>query len=227
VHRLLALVLLLAVPLAGQQTALESGRAALERGDPRSAAPLLEQAVAQSPQNADAHYYLGVAYGRLAEKANVFRRGSLARRTRTEFERAVELNPNHLDARSALVQYYLQAPQFLGGSESKAEDQANEIAKRDAAGGHRAFALIADHRKDYKTELSELEAAVALDPKDMDSLFEIGRVAAVSGFDLQRGDEALKKYLAHTPRGDEPPLDRAYYWAAKIRERETESQRLR
>ena len=213
-------VFLLAASLAAQTTLVEQGRAALDRNDPRTAVKLLEAAVAQTPQDADTHYFLGVAYGKLAEKSNVFRQAALARRTRDQFERAVSLNPNHLDARFSLVQYYMIAPNIYGGSEQKALEEANEIARRDAAGGHRAFAFIHTRHQNYKAALAELEAAAALDPKDMPTWFEIGHVAALSGLDLQQGEEALLKYAEYTPSGDDPPLDRAFDWLAKIYERE-------
>jgi cytochrome c-type biogenesis protein CcmH/NrfG len=213
----------LAAWLAAQSTLIEQGRVALDHNDPRTAVTVLEAAVAQSPQDAEGHYLLGIAYGRLAERANLFRRASLAGRTRQEFERAVSLDPNHLDARFSLVQYYMIAPNIYGGSESKALEQADEIAKRDAAYGHRALAFIHTRQKNYKAALSELEAAVALDPNDMSSWFEIGHIAAISGLELSRGEEALLKYVAHTPAGDDPPLDSAYDWLSKIYEREGRS----
>src|SRR5438105_1961310 len=70
----------------------------------------LEAAVAQSPSNANAHYELGAGYGRLAEQSNVFRQATLAVRARDQFLEAVRLNPDHLEARFSLVQYYTLAP---------------------------------------------------------------------------------------------------------------------
>ena len=78
-----------------------------------------------------------------AWRLRAFRRMSLARHTRDEFEHAVELDPNNLDARWALVQYYELAPGYLGGSEQKAEQQAEEISKRDPSFGKRAFEFLA------------------------------------------------------------------------------------
>jgi len=166
----LALILALASSLAAQSSLLDRGRAALDRNDPDTAATLLEQAVDQTPQNANAHYFLGVAYGKQAEKASVFRAPSLARKTRAEFERAVQLDPNHLDARYALVQYYMEAPSFLGGGDEKARDQAAEIAKRNAACGHRSLAFIYLKKKDYKAAMTEVNAALAIDANDEDAL---------------------------------------------------------
>ncbi len=137
---------LLALPFAAQITLLEEGRVAIDRDDPQAAVRVLQRAVAETPINAEAHYLLGVAYGNLAQKANRFRQPSLARHTRDEFERAVQFDPNHLEARWALVQYYTRAPGYLGGSEQKARQQAEEISKRDASFGQRAFDFIAQKK---------------------------------------------------------------------------------
>src|SRR2546425_8012922 len=99
----------LAVSLAtsgfAQSTVLEQGRAALQRNDVDTAANLLEKAVAQSPNNAEAHYLLGSAYGVQAQRASIFSKAGLAKKTQAEFERAVQLDPNYIDARFALVEY--------------------------------------------------------------------------------------------------------------------------
>ena len=49
--------------------------------------------------------------------SSVFRQATLARHTRDEFERAVQLDPNHLEARYALVQFYILAPAIVGAIE--------------------------------------------------------------------------------------------------------------
>ena len=51
-------------------------------------------------------------------------------------------DPDLLDARDALLKYDLAAPGFLGGSISKARDQATEIARRDSAYGRLIFAPV-------------------------------------------------------------------------------------
>ncbi|HEX3070599.1 MAG TPA: tetratricopeptide repeat protein [Thermoanaerobaculia bacterium] len=128
---LAVLVTLIALPLLAQNSLIDQGRAAMTRGDAETASGLFEKAVAQNPKSADAHYLLGSAYGSMAEKASIFSQASLASKTKEEFEKAVELDPNHLEARMGLVQYYAFAPGFMGGSYDKAFAQAAEIRKRD------------------------------------------------------------------------------------------------
>lgn len=144
----------LALPLAAETPLIDQGRAALT-SDPQKAAAILEKAVAQSPNSAEAHYLLGSAYGTLAERASIFKQPGLASKTRKEFERAVQLDPNHLESRFGLVQFYMIAPGFMGGSHAKATQQAEEIKKRDAITGHRAFAFIYTRQK--KPDLARKE----------------------------------------------------------------------
>ena len=240
---------------AAQTTLLDQGRAAMQRGDYETAVTLFEKAVAQNPNSSDAHEHLAEAYGSLAQKANIFRQASLASRTHHEFARAVELDPNNLDARMGLIEYYMLAPGFMGGDEKKAVQEASETKRRDSMRGHQAFAYIYGRQKkpdlarkeyldavkeepnspkshyllgisflqadkNYKSAAEEFEMAVKLDPAFMPGWFQIGHMAALSGANLQRGEEALQKYLAYTPKPDEPQHYRAYFWLGGIYEKQ-------
>jgi Tfp pilus assembly protein PilF len=151
----LTLLVAIALPLAAQTPLIDQGRALMEKNDYEHAAEVLEKAVAATPKSAEAHYLLGGAYGSLAQKASLFSQASLASKTKDQFEEAVRLDPNHLDARMSLIEYFMVAPGFMGGSESKAIEQANEIKKRDAFRGHRAFAFI--YNKQKKPDLARNE----------------------------------------------------------------------
>jgi tetratricopeptide (TPR) repeat protein len=159
-------VVLSALPLLAQTSLIEQGRAAMARNDADTAATLFEKAVAQSPKSAEAHYLLGTAYGSQAQKASLFGQASLAGKTKDEFEKAVELDPNLLDARYGLVEFYAMAPGIIGGSYDKAFAQAAEIKKHDPLMAHRAAAFIYAHQKkpddarnEYLAEVRELPSS--------------------------------------------------------------------
>jgi Tfp pilus assembly protein PilF len=238
-----------------QGTLLDQGRAAMQRNEYETAANLLEKAVAQNPNSAEAHFLLGEAYGSLAQNAIFFKQPGLASKTHREFARAAELDPNNLDARFSLIEFYMIAPGFMGGDEKKAFEQAGEIRKRDGMRGHQAYAYIYTRQKkhdlarkeyvdavkeqpnspkthywlgisfltadkNYKGAAEEFEMAVKLEPSYMPGWFQIGHMAALSGANLQRGEESLQKYLAYTPKQDEPQHYRAYYWLGGIFEKQ-------
>jgi tetratricopeptide (TPR) repeat protein len=125
------------------------------------AVPPAEQAVALQPDNSNYHLWLGRVYGRKAEHSVFFKAMGWARKCKSEFERAVELNAANVPARSDLAEYYLEAPSFLGGGKDKARMQADEIAPRDKAAAHIVRARVAEDDKDYGTAERELWQAIA------------------------------------------------------------------
>jgi Tfp pilus assembly protein PilF len=156
------LAALIALPLLAQNSLIDQGRAAMTRGDAEMASGLFEKAIAQNPKSADAHYWLGSAYGMMARNASFFSQASLGSKTREEFEKAVELDPNHLDAREGLVQFYTMAPALMGGGHDKAFAQAAEIRRRDPMKGHSVTAFIYsaekkmdEAKKEYADEVKE------------------------------------------------------------------------
>lgn len=92
-----------------------------ESGRYESAMPLIEEAVRLAPAESEYHHLLGKCYGRIAEQANWVKAIKYATKTRESFEKAVELNANNPNALRDLMEYYLQAPRFLGGNTAKAE----------------------------------------------------------------------------------------------------------
>ena len=59
----------------------------------------------------------------------------LAKKVRTEFERAVEFAPNNWEARTDLAEFYLEAPGIVGGGKDKARAQADLLAAAESSHG--------------------------------------------------------------------------------------------
>jgi Tfp pilus assembly protein PilF len=153
---------------------LAGGRSALQRGEAEKAVDLFSKAVAAQPNDATAHYLLGVAYREQAMQASMFERASLAQKVKPELERAVELDPNHIDARFALVTYYLLAPAFMGGGADKAQAQAAEIKRRNPVEGHRAYANIYAQDKKHDLVRKEFVDAVRENPTSARAHYLLG-----------------------------------------------------
>ena len=148
------------------QALYQLGRDASARGDAQKAVEYFEKAVALKPNSADYHHQLGNAYGQAGAAAGMFGAMPMAKKARAEWERAVQLDPNFMPARFALIDFHLQAPAVLGGSTSAAIEQATELRKRDLVDGHRAFARVHTAakkpdlvRKEYEDLLKELPAS--------------------------------------------------------------------
>jgi Tfp pilus assembly protein PilF len=137
------------------QARYQRGRDAITHGDPKKAADYFEKAVALKPNNAEYHYQLAMAYGQAAAGAGMFKAMSMAKKMKAELERAIQLDPNLIPARFALLEFHVVAPAMFGGTESAAIVQATEIRKRDAIEGHRAYARI--HTGAKKPDLARKE----------------------------------------------------------------------
>ncbi len=131
---------------------------ALERWD--DAVTAGEKAVALDHGASRYHLWLGRAYGEKAEHSIFFKAIPLAHKTRNEFQKAVELQSNDLDAQSDLAEFFIEAPAFLGGGKDKAAAQAERLEPVDKATAHWIKARIAE--KDGNNAEAELEYKAAL-----------------------------------------------------------------
>jgi len=158
--------------------------------------------------------------------SSFFKQPFYASKMRDALERAVQLDPNHFEARLALIDYYVFAPAIAGGARKKhsrkppkelvdaVREQPTSAAAHAALGG-----FYGANDKNFPTAFAELESAIKLDPTYMPAWFRIGQGAALSGTNLPRGEEALKKYLAYRPKENEPGLVAAWYYLGSIYEK--------
>ncbi len=120
-----------------------------------------EHAVKLSPENSNYHLWLGRSYGAKAEHAGPFSAGHLAGNVRNEFETAVRLSPDSIDARADLADFYLEAPWLFGGGKQKASGQAQALSRLQPAQGDLVRARIAEKNKDLPAAESEYRKAIA------------------------------------------------------------------
>jgi tetratricopeptide (TPR) repeat protein len=119
-----------------------------------------EKAVALAPENGQYHLWLGRIYGEKADRASFLTAAGLAGKVRTEFETAVKLTPNNVDARSDLAEFYLEAPGIVGGGRDKAMQQISPLAQLDPARAHWVSGRVAEKKKDLATAEAEYRAAI-------------------------------------------------------------------
>ena len=162
------------------------------------AAEHFERAVKLNDASPAAHDWLARAYGDRAQKANPFTQARLAPKIRTHFERAVALDPSNVDARAYLVQFYLQAPGFMGGSQQKAWQQIGELRR---IAPYRAGMLAARTRLDAKDRaggLQEYEALYAQYPDSAALASTIASMHSEAG-EFDKAFAAVDRMLARHP----------------------------
>jgi tetratricopeptide (TPR) repeat protein len=119
-----------------------------------------EKAVSLQPNNGEYHLWLGRTYGEKADASSFISAAGLAKKVRNEFERAVQLEPDSVSARTDLAEFYLEAPGIVGGGQDKARAQSAVIAKLNPAKAHWIQGRIAEKNKDQATAEQEYRAAI-------------------------------------------------------------------
>lgn len=140
------------------------GRISVDENNFDSATDYFEEAVDANGKIAEYHLWLGDTYGTIAQNANMLKQGMLAPKMKSEWEKAVSIDPTLIDARQSLIQFYLQAPSFMGGSIEKAKEMANEIIKIKPADGHVQLGNIYLKEKNPQAAEKEYSEAVKADP---------------------------------------------------------------
>jgi len=140
-----------------------------------------EKAVAIDPQNSVYHEWLGRAYGEKADHASLFSAISLAKKTRKEFETAIQLDGKNFSARQALIEFDCSAPGIVGGGEEKALPQIKQLAEMDAAEGHYAAGNCRRQKKDFAVADEEFAKALESNPKSAGLIYDIGDYAVKRG----------------------------------------------
>lgn len=182
------------------------GRIALWFDDEAAALRHLNAAVRLTPAAARVHNALGDAYGLAAQNAPFLAKLGWARKCRAAYERAVALEPQNPTFRWSLLGFCIVAPRIAGGGLDEAEVLAAEIGRLDDMNGRVARATVALSKRKFEAAFAEFEAVLRERPDEFMALYHIGRCAALSGTELQRGMAALQRCLALAPpRGDDMP----------------------
>jgi tetratricopeptide (TPR) repeat protein len=153
----------------------------LELQERDAAVKSAEKAVSVDPQNSIYHEWLGRAYGEKADHAAMFSAISLAKKTRKEFETAVQLDGKNFAARQALIEFDCSAPGLVGGGEEKALPQIKELAEMDAAEGHYAAGNCRRQKKDFEAADAEFAKALESNPRSVELVYDIGDYAVRRG----------------------------------------------
>lgn len=182
-----------------------------------------ENLVKEQPNKADYHFKLGGAMGMKAMEGSKFQAALMVKDIKNSFLKAAELDKEHVQARRALVEFYMQIPVIIGGSREVAENYVKELKELNRVDAHLAQAYI--HKVEEETEQAkeEVQKAINAAGKNKDLLsrnylfFELGERAAT--FDVQpvMAAQYLETYIANYDYRDLKSPAWAYFHLAKIK----------
>lgn len=131
------------------------------------AVKLAEQCIAANPKNSECQEALGNTLGTKAMRGGVMSAISYVGKIRDSFKKAIELDPSNFSARSSLMQFYLQAPSFVGGGTGKAKDFIVETIKYSPAAGALLQASLDLHEENIERASS---VALAVNTSNSEAL---------------------------------------------------------
>jgi tetratricopeptide (TPR) repeat protein len=101
------------------------------------------------PTEADYFFKYGGCLAMRSREVNKLKAFGMVDDMKEAFEKAISLNPKHVQARWALIEIYLQLPGILGGSESKAIAYSNELAQFSPVDGYLSRGRIEEYFNRY------------------------------------------------------------------------------
>lgn len=114
------------------------------------------------PSEANYYYKYGGALGMKAKDSNKFKALGMIDEVKESFEKAISLNPKHIESRWALIELYIQLPGIVGGSESKAIKYSNELMQLSTVDGYLSRGHIDEFFKRYELAEKQYKKAIEL-----------------------------------------------------------------
>lgn len=115
-----------------------------------------------SPLEANYYYKYGGALGMKTLEVNKFKALGMIGEVKESFEKAIVLNPRHIDSRWALIELYIKLPGIVGGSEAKAIKYSNELLKLSAVDGYMSKGHIEEYFNRFNSAEQQYKKAIAL-----------------------------------------------------------------
>ena len=136
------------------------------------------------PSEANYYFKYGGVLGMKAKESNKFKALGMIGEVKESFEKAIDLNPKHIEARWALVMMYIQLPGIVGGSESKAIKYSNELLRLSPVDGYLSRGQIEEYFERYSAAEQQYKKAIAagstkVGGQMLDNLYKNKRIKSV------------------------------------------------
>jgi tetratricopeptide (TPR) repeat protein len=165
-----------------------------------------KRAIELNSRVAKYHVILGHGIGLKALRGGTVKKFSRARSAKKSYEKAVELDPNYIEARTSLIQYHMQAPGIAGGDKDEARNHARAIAMIDSAEGFRAWRTVYLYAKEYDTLEASINEIIDARPSSKEGYAEFARLCR-----WRRDYDCAKDYTEKILTVDPEDVDARWY----------------
>ncbi len=153
------------------------------------------QAVAINGSSSNNHLWLGRAEGEKADRVSFVHAYGLGKKTRVEFESAVQLDGGNVEALADLGEFYFSAPAIIGGGVKKALAVADMLDQYNRAQAEQLRGRIAISQKDLSGAEEHYKNAISLAPESAEYWMVLASFYRRQG-DLAKMETALRSGIA-------------------------------
>ncbi len=189
------------------------GRIAMAREAFEPAYSWFEKAIGIADTSARYQYWAGNASGLQAMRANVFSRIGWAKKARNHYENAVSIDPEFLDARWGLLQFYTMAPGIIGGSDDKAREEIEALCRLDSVQGIQAQGYFFQRKKKTREAIELYQRAIKDFPHEISFYLSLYQLF-MQEEDYENALELTKQFTADHPDNDDGLLYQVYVYQA-------------
>ena len=100
----------------------------------------LDDAIDVDESNADYYFLLGRAYAMKTQNSGAITAAFAAPKIKSSWEKTLELDPDHIQAKWGLFQFYINAPGVVGGDDEEAKKLADDLVINDPPRGYNMLA---------------------------------------------------------------------------------------
>jgi tetratricopeptide (TPR) repeat protein len=114
----------------------------------RKATRAFEKALAEQPDSAALHYWLGKSYARLAEVSNPLSAPKHARKAQRNLEQAIMIDPRNEEYLQELFEFYVDSPEWFRGGLQRATNLLERVSDTET-GDELRMKEIANSREEH------------------------------------------------------------------------------
>jgi tetratricopeptide (TPR) repeat protein len=132
-----------------------------------------ERAIALDPSDARFYVVYGHGVGLKAMRGGTVKKFSRAKTAKSRYERAADMDPANIEARTSLIEYHMQAPGIAGGDKKEALRLAAVVAQLDSAAGFDAWKTIYLHEQNYDALEAAVRSVIESQPQGVKGYIEL------------------------------------------------------
>lgn len=178
-----------------QEAQLLLGQAHCQQSNFDQAIKVLKPLRTAVKNHSDLYFWLGQSYkGKLLATENFLEKGVLSSKVKEYLEKAIALDPQHVEARESIAYFYFSAPGIVGGSKRKAFKEVEAIRPLDP---RRSYVLAGNlHRQNenYPAAIKAYQALMEMEPQEANWPYLLGFCYQMSNAYL-RAFESFEKTI--------------------------------